>query len=110
MADPAVSVEPVELSVVVPIYGCVGCLRVLCERLSKALKGTSYELILVDDRSTDGSWDLIKELITAYPIKGIRLSRNFGQHAAITAGLAEAQGCVDCRDGLRPTGSTGRCP
>ena len=92
--------EPVELSVVVPVYGCVDCLRTLSERLSEALKATSYELVLVDDRSTDGSWELIKELSAQYPIKAIRLSRNFGQHAAITAGLAEAQGSwsvvMDC--------------
>jgi dolichol-phosphate mannosyltransferase len=54
---------------------------------------SDYELIFVDDRSTDGSWPELLELSKLDPrVKLVRLSRNFGQHPAITAGLAEAVG------------------
>jgi dolichol-phosphate mannosyltransferase len=57
--------------------------------------------VLVDDRSPDDAWATIKALQTTHPaVKAIRLSRNFGQHIAITAGLAEARGdyavVMDC--------------
>ena len=60
-----------------------------------------YELILVDDRSPDQTWALIRDLQRRFgKLKGIRLSRNFGQHIAITAGLAQAAGdyalVMDC--------------
>jgi dolichol-phosphate mannosyltransferase len=83
----------VELSVVIPVYGCADCLHALHARLRKALEGlvTSYELVLVDDRSPDDAWSTVAELAATDPsVKALRLSRNFGQHAAITAGLAES--------------------
>jgi dolichol-phosphate mannosyltransferase len=93
----------VELSIVVPVYNCDGCLRVLHERLTAALEplGITHELVLVDDRSTDESWSTVLTLASRDDsVKAIRLSRNFGQHAAITAGLAAAQGrwtvVMDC--------------
>jgi dolichol-phosphate mannosyltransferase len=60
-----------------------------------------YELVLVEDRGSDQSWSVIVELAGSDPaVKGFRLSRNFGQHAAITAGLAHATGdwvvVMDC--------------
>jgi glycosyltransferase involved in cell wall biosynthesis len=99
-AEPA---EDVEISVIVPVYGCAGCVEELHERVTRALHGISdrYELILVDDRSPDGAWDRLRALALADPsVRSIRLSRNFGQHAAITAGLAESRGrwavVMDC--------------
>jgi dolichol-phosphate mannosyltransferase len=92
----------VELSVVVPVYGCADCLEVLHKRISDALTGvTSYEIVLVDDCATDGAWDVIRRLAGKdRRVRGIRLSRNFGQHAAITAGLADCRGkravVMDC--------------
>ena len=93
----------VELSVVVPVYRCVECLAVLHERLVRTLEGTidSFELVFVDDRSPDDSWTVLEDLAERDArVRAIRLSRNFGQHAAITAGLAEAQGAwtvvMDC--------------
>lgn len=91
------------ISVVVPVYGCAGCLEILCSRLKQNL-GTltsHYEIILVDDRSPDNAWPTIVALQSRHPeVKGIRLSRNFGQHIAISAGLAEARGdyavVMDC--------------
>ncbi len=91
------------LSVVVPVYGCQSCLGHLHERLTTALRGlgTSYEIVLVDDRAEDGSWPEIERLADLDDsVRGILLSRNFGQHAAITAGLDYARGAwvavIDC--------------
>lgn len=85
------------LSVVSPVYGCRGCLEDLVERVSASVGAEvdSYEIILVDDRSPDGAWSRIIELASVRPeIRGLRLSRNFGQHAAISAGLAYSRGNV----------------
>lgn len=91
------------ISVVVPVYGCAGCLEQLCSRLKASLESITnrYEIILVDDRSPDNAWPSILRVQQHYPqVKGIRLSRNFGQQIAISAGLAEAQGdyavVMDC--------------
>lgn len=92
-----------ELSVVIPTYGCATCLHALHSRLSGTLAelGASYELVFVDDRATDGSWDVLHQLAAGDDrIRACRLSRNFGQHKAITAGLARARGnwivVMDC--------------
>src|ERR1700682_4061061 len=83
------------VSVVIPVYRSEFALQILCERLSATLgpiKG-GYEIIFVDDRSPDGSWRLISRLANEFPtVKAVRLSRNFGQHYAITAGLDLAAG------------------
>lgn len=92
-----------EISVVVPVYGCRDCLRALHERLCRSLEQitTAFELVFVDDRSPDDAWPVLRELSAQDPrIKALRLSRNFGQHAAITAGLAATTGrwvvVMDC--------------
>jgi polyisoprenyl-phosphate glycosyltransferase len=92
-----------ELSVVVPVYGCVDCLEALVRRLHETLDTAepSWEVVLVDDASPDGSWPRLRELSRTDPkVRALSLSRNFGQHAAITAGLAEAGGrwvvVMDC--------------
>jgi polyisoprenyl-phosphate glycosyltransferase len=93
----------VEISVVVPVYGCASCLGELHRRLKATLQemGTSHELVLVDDGSPDGAWDVLVELAAADPaLKAVRLSRNFGEEAAIAAGLSQASGrfnvVMDC--------------
>lgn len=92
-----------ELSVVIPVFNCAGCLRRLHERLTASVLGitSDYEIVLVDDRSTDGAWEILRELAsTDEHVRAVRLSRNFGQHAAITAGLTRARGdwtvVMDC--------------
>lgn len=92
-----------DLSVVSPVYGCIGCLEELAERVERAITplGLSFELILVDDGSPDGAWSRILEITATRPwVRGIRLSRNFGQHNAISAGLHQASGkrvvVMDC--------------
>ena len=93
----------IELSVVVPVYACAGCLVALHERLTRSVSAIvdRYELVFVDDRSLDGGWDVLQELARGDEcVRAFRLSRNFGQHAAITAGLAQARGrwavVMDC--------------
>jgi glycosyltransferase involved in cell wall biosynthesis len=94
--------DPV-LSVVIPVYGCQPCLRDLHKRLSATAgeMGISYEIVLVDDRSEDGAWAEIERLAAVDgSVRGVLLSRNFGQHAATTAGLQYARGdwvvVMDC--------------
>ena len=91
------------LSIVVPVYNCAECLRQLCQRLGDTLRTmpVDYEIILVEDRGRDRSWEVICELAESRPnVRGIRLSRNFGQHPAITAGIAKSRGdsvvVMDC--------------
>jgi glycosyltransferase involved in cell wall biosynthesis len=92
----------VAVSVVVPVWGCEPCLRELHRRLGEALsRERSYELLFVDDRSPDRAWQTLSELAADDEhVRVIRLSRNFGQQAAITAGLARATGgltvVMDC--------------
>ncbi len=93
----------VQLSVVVPVYGCAECLVALHDRLTSSVSQVTdhYELVFVDDRSLDGGWDVLRELARADGrVRAFRLSRNFGQDAAITAGLAQARGAwavvMDC--------------
>lgn len=91
------------LSVVSPVYGCRGCLNELVSQLAESLSEITdkFEVILVDDGSPDGAWDEICRLASQHSwVKGFRLSRNFGQHAAIYAGLCQARGewivVMDC--------------
>lgn len=92
-----------DISIVSPVYCCADCLRALCERIDAAVAttGASYEIVLVDDASPDAAWPLMRELAAADPrIKAIALSRNFGQHCAIAAGLEQTRGrwvvVMDC--------------
>ncbi len=92
-----------EISVVVPVYGCADCLQTLHDRLTETLSALvdEYELIFVDDGSQDGGWAKVEEMAGRDDrVIAIKLSRNFGQHAAITAGMTEARGrwvvVMDC--------------
>jgi len=83
------------ITVVSPIYRCSEAIAELCRRLHITLSSITndYEIILVNDSSPDDSWEIIKNM-TKFDsrVKGINLSRNFGQHYAITAGLDYAAG------------------
>lgn len=92
-----------EISVVVPVYGAPNLIGELVEKVSKAVSQIEggYEIILVEDHSPDDSWKNIEAAAKANPhVLGVKLSKNFGQHAAITAGLNYAKGnwmaIVDC--------------
>jgi dolichol-phosphate mannosyltransferase len=82
------------LSVVAPVFNEAETLRELHRRVTAAIPpGEPYELVLVDDGSQDASWSIIRDLGSADPcLRAVRLSRNFGHQAAITAGLAAARG------------------
>lgn len=85
------------LSIVSPVYGCAPCLEDLVERLLRAVDGRcdAVEIILVDDACPDNAWPRILELAATHSsVKGLRLSRNFGQHYAIAAGIEHARGDV----------------
>jgi glycosyltransferase involved in cell wall biosynthesis len=95
--------QDISISIVAPVYGCASCIEELRERVAKAVAPLAkrYEIILVDDRSLDDAWNIIVALQALHPeVRGIRLSRNFGQQIAISAGLAEARGdsvvVMDC--------------
>ena len=85
-----------ELSVVVPLLDEQDNLRPLYEQIKGALEGRyEYEIIFIDDGSTDDSFRILKELHDSAPrVCVIRFRRNFGQTAALSAGFAHAQGRV----------------
>lgn len=94
----------IHLSIVSPIYHAEEIVEELVRRIVHAVGplGKTFEIILVEDGGLDHSWEKIREQSERYPslIRGIRLSRNFGQHAAITAALEHARGqwviVMDC--------------
>ncbi|MBI5219671.1 MAG: glycosyltransferase family 2 protein [Bacteroidia bacterium] len=77
-----------EISIVIPVYNSQGNLKELNRQIRDALQGVEYELILVNDGSTDNSWDIIKELVkNEKNITAVNLRKNFGQDNALMAGL-----------------------
>lgn len=95
--------QKTHLSIVSPVYRAEKIIPQLIERiLENAEKITSeYEIILVEDCGPDNSWEVMQKMAAANPkILAIKLSRNFGQHYAITAGLDHARGewvvVMDC--------------
>jgi len=86
--------ENLRLSVVVPVYNGERMLRSLYQALMPVCEGMgSFELILVDDCSSDTSRRVIQELVDRDPrVVGVMLSRNFGQHNATLAGMKESRG------------------
>ena len=80
------------LSIVIPVYNSEQSLPILVSELARALEGFTFEIILVNDGSPDGTWDVIKHLATQYSfVRGIRLMRNYGQHNALLCGIRAAQ-------------------
>lgn len=83
------------ISIVAPAYRCASCLKELHRRLCLTVEQLThdFEIILVNDGSPENDWQVIRELAAADPrVKGIDLSRNFGQHYAIAAGIDHARG------------------
>lgn len=93
----------IQLSIVVPVYNAANTIETLVDQLHEHCKplNLEYEIILVDDRGPDHSWDIIQKICqTDQTVKALQLSRNFGQHPAITAGLEVVNGefivVMDC--------------
>jgi glycosyltransferase involved in cell wall biosynthesis len=92
----------VYFSIVSPVYRADTLVAQLVSRIIAAVEplGQPFEIILVDDRSPDNSWAAILEQTADERVRGFRLSRNFGQHRAITAGLEQCRGewivVMDC--------------
>jgi glycosyltransferase involved in cell wall biosynthesis len=84
-----------DLSVIVPVYEEAESLPELAEQIAAALDGAglSFEVLLIDDGSRDGSWEVIEELHDRDPrFAGVRFRRNYGKSAALAAGFARARG------------------
>jgi len=91
------------ISIVIPVYGCISTIRELylqlCETLSSI--NSNFEILFINDASPDDVWEVISDLSKRDKrVVGLNLSRNFGQHAAITAGLDYCRGewvvVMDC--------------
>jgi len=86
-----------DISVVIPLYDEVESLPELTSWISRVMdeNSFSYEIILVDDGSKDGSWEMIKTLrVNNKNIKGIKFRRNYGKSAALNTGFEAVQGDV----------------
>lgn len=93
----------IDISVVIPVYGCPGATPELHRRLVKTLEGMhkSFEIIMVNDCDPYDSWSRVRKVCEEDPrVIGLNLSRNFGQAQAITAGLDHSSGdwvvVMDC--------------
>ena len=89
--------KSLDISVVVPLYNEEESLPELVAWIDRVAKANNltYEVIMVDDGSTDGSWGVVKELKAKYPaIRGISFGRNYGKSAALYCGFDMAQGEV----------------
>lgn len=89
--------EEIDISVVVPLYNEEESLPELTEWISRVMKthGFNYEVILVDDGSTDTSWKVVQELSQKNAnLKGIKFNRNYGKSAALNTGFQASIGKV----------------
>ena len=86
-----------DISVVVPLYNEAESLPELVAWIDRvaAEHGYAYEVILVDDGSSDDSWSVVESLKKQYPaVRGIGFARNYGKSAALYCGFAAAEGEV----------------
>lgn len=89
--------DRLDISVVVPLYNEAESLPELAEWVDRVMRenGFSYEMILIDDGSSDGSWEVVEGLKERYPaVRGISFARNYGKSAALYCGFAAAEGKV----------------
>src|SRR5262245_57910238 len=91
------SKESLDLSIVIPLYNEVESVGQLVDSIEKEMSGLgrSWELIFVDDGSTDGTLEKLRAVCREHSsVRVIRLRRNFGQTAAMSAGFDHARGTV----------------
>ena len=82
------------ISVIIPVYNSEQTLTAIVKRLQPILEveATEYELIFVNDGSSDESWDVIRDLSSTHSwVRGINLMRNYGQHNALLCGIRSAR-------------------
>jgi glycosyltransferase involved in cell wall biosynthesis len=81
------------ITVVAPVFNEIGVIDEFHRRVTSAMEGLQYELVLVDDASSDGTGDRLRALAAGDPhVRVVSLSRNFGHQIALTAGLDHARG------------------
>ena len=87
-----------DISVVIPLFNEEESIPELYEWIERVMKenGFSYEVIFINDGSTDRSWEIINELNQKHPdvVKGIKFRRNYGKSPALYCGFEQAQGDV----------------
>ncbi len=85
-----------DLSIIVPVYNEEESLTPLVEWIDRVLANEySYEVVMIDDGSTDDSWTVTEALAARYPsVRGVRFRRNYGKSAALHVGFQEAEGEV----------------
>lgn len=83
-----------DISVVVPAKNEEASIATLVDETAGALDGLRWEMIIVDDGSSDRTWSAICEASASHPVKGIRFGRSMGKAAALSAGFAEATGSL----------------
>ena len=86
-----------DISIVVPLYNEAESLPHLAEWIERVMRehGFSYEVVMVDDGSKDGSWEVIEKLHADNPdFRGIKFRRNYGKSAALNTGFAAVEGDV----------------
>jgi dolichol-phosphate mannosyltransferase len=89
--------ENIKISIVSPVYRAANIVEELVKQIEQEVSAitSDYEIILVEDASPDESWEVIERIAAINSsVKGYKFSRNFGQHAAIKAGLSSASGDV----------------
>jgi len=88
----------IELSLVIPVFNERQNLQELVDRCLATCRtlNRTFEIVLIDDGSKDGSRDMLRELAIAHPgiVVSVLLNRNYGQHPAVLAGLAQARGSI----------------
>jgi polyisoprenyl-phosphate glycosyltransferase len=85
----------IDISIIIPVYNGKDSLKELLNRINAVLNTKySYEVLMIDDGSSDNSWNEILTLKTEHPVilKGVKLKKNYGQHNAIMCGFSIAQG------------------
>jgi len=81
-----------DISVVIPAFNENESLGELVREISECMRDRTFEIIIIDDGSSDGTWERICELSSDYPITGLRFSSNRGKAAALAAGFNESSG------------------
>lgn len=86
-----------DISVVIPLYNEEESLQELCNWVSRVMikHGFTYEIILIDDGSTDSSWEVVRQISEDNPaVRGLKFNRNYGKSAALNTGFKETRGEV----------------